>query len=124
MALEGGEESVGEGFDFSEAAAEAGEEAASDGARGSWGEMLRSTHPPVTPEQVGQELDLGAEWWQHFGAGMMKMSGSDGTEAWMHFASGIVVILAQYMGEAEQQQEQTEPEPERELGENEFQGPQ
>lgn len=67
-------------------------DAAQDSAGEWWG--LRNTEPAVTPSQVGADLDVHADWWQHLGAGFMKQSGSGGAEAWMHYVMGVALLVA------------------------------
>lgn len=71
--------------------------------RSPWVEMLRSTDPPITPSEVGRNLDVGEPWYNHFGAGFLKMSGSRGTEAWMHLLMGVALLFTQdlELGESE-----------------------
>jgi len=65
---------------------------ASSGGAGGWVEMLRSTKPPVTPAGAGRDIGVGEPWYNHFAAGFVKMTGSEGTEAWMHLLMGVVVL--------------------------------
>lgn len=87
--------------------------------------MLRSSEPPVTPEEIGRELDIGAEWWQHYGAAFVKMTGSSGTEAWMHLVMGTALLL---LGTGDDDSEGIMPAPDNEEPEGAedgtFQGPQ
>jgi len=109
-----------------------GAEAASEGSP--LVQMLRSSEPQVSPQEIGRQLDVGAEWWQHYGAGFTKMSGSDGTEAWMNFVVGTALLVLSMTdageGEGEEAARDSEsegagadarPEPD---GEIRFEGPQ
>lgn len=58
-----------------------------------WG--LRNTEPSdLTPEEVGRQLDLEAEWWQHLGTGFIKQTGGGGAEAWMHYVMALFLLVA------------------------------
>lgn len=78
------------GFGGEEAVEEAAEEATEASEGGLWG--LRNTEPAVAPQEVGRQLDLEADWWQHMAAGFIKQSSAEGTEAWMHYAMGGVLL--------------------------------
>jgi hypothetical protein len=93
--------------------------------------MLRSTEPQISPEEVGRQLDIGAEWWQHYGAGFIKSTGSDGTEAWMHFVMGTAVLVLSVTDPDHSAEQQTESDGTAERspgmepdGEQLFEGPQ
>jgi len=89
-----------------------------------WG--LRNTEPAITPEDVGRELDINAEWWQHLGAGFIKQSSSGGVEAWQHYVVAAIVIIL-FITDTETNESHvndtstTESNPDTEF---EFQGPQ
>lgn len=55
-----------------------------------WG--LRNSEPAVSPYDVGNELALDVEWWQHLFAGFIKQSNSTGTEAWMHYVVAAILL--------------------------------
>jgi len=140
MTLEDGGDSIdfSMGAEESTAGAEAGAESA--GAemgemgppddRPAWVRMLRSTEPPVTPQEVGRELSLEAEWHEHILCGLVKASGSEGTEAWMNMLMGVVLLTLDYSG-ADSEEEAGEGDPQEDLhaqegvsGPETFDGPQ
>lgn len=53
---------------------------------------LRNSEPAINPRQVGDELALDVEWWQHLFAGFIKQSNSSGTEAWMHYVVAGILL--------------------------------
>lgn len=55
-----------------------------------WG--LRSDTPNISPQNVGEQLDLGADWWEHMMCGLLKQSGSDVAEAWQHHIIAMVLL--------------------------------
>lgn len=74
------------------AAGDMAEGAEAEGGQHGIFEMLRSTEPPVNPQEIGQELDIRAEWWEHLGCFFIKASGSRGTEAWMHLPAAAIIL--------------------------------
>jgi hypothetical protein len=54
---------------------------------------LRNSEPPISPSEIGHQLDLNAAWWQHYGCGFVKQSNSDGIEAWQHYLMGTAILL-------------------------------
>lgn len=64
-----------------------------------WYKMARSTTPAVTPAEVGQELDIGAEWWEHLLCMGHKASGTEGTEAWMHGVMALILLSMEFIEE-------------------------
>lgn len=58
-----------------------------------WG--LRRSEPPIAPRDVGHQLDVQADWWQHLGCGFIKQSGSGGAEAWMHYLMAAFLLVAE-----------------------------
>jgi len=56
-----------------------------------WG--LRSDQPNVSPQNVGHQLDLQADWWEHMFCGFLKQSGSDVAEAWQHHIIALVLLV-------------------------------
>jgi hypothetical protein len=85
-------------WDFDQDPAAMGEEPDAEATGEWWG--LRNSEPPVTPAEVGTQLDIEAEWWQHLGAGFIKQTGAGGTEAWMHYAMALM-LLALSMSDAD-----------------------
>lgn len=73
-----------------------------------WG--LRNTEPSIPPQEVGQHLDLEAEWWQHLGTGFIKQSGAAGSEAWMHYTMAIVLLLVE-IADLDEDSDDDEPRP-------------
>jgi hypothetical protein len=61
-----------------------------------WG--LRNSQPSISPQEVGRELDLDVEWYQHMFVGMLKQSNSDGAEAWMHYVVSMVLLADNQYG--------------------------
>ena len=60
-----------------------------------WG--LRNSSPPVTPSEIGYQLDLSADWWEHMFCGFLKQSNSDAAEAWQHYViAGVLLVDQQY----------------------------
>lgn len=86
---------------FGEDPAGPGEEVQQEPEFNPWG--LRNTDPPVTPAEVGQEMDVGADWHDHLFCGFIKQSGGSGTEAWMHYVMAVVLL---YMSLQEGDEEQ------------------
>lgn len=109
----------------------AGGELAEEPGGGTWVDMLRSTEPPVTPAEVGRDLDIAEPWYNHFGAGFLKITGSEGTEAWMHlFMGGFLAVTQELQTRGDEsdaeaqggiQPEESMPEPD---GQEVFEGPQ
>lgn len=61
-----------------------------------WG--LRNTEPHLEPRNVGRQLDLAAEWYEHLFCGFMKQSSSGGTEAWMHYVVALLLLADRELG--------------------------
>jgi hypothetical protein len=61
-----------------------------------WG--LRSDSPDVSPSDVGDQLDLTADWWEHLFCGLLKQSGSDVAEAWQHHLIASILLLDEQYG--------------------------
>ena len=60
-----------------------------------WG--LRNSTPAVTPSEIGYQLDLNAEWYEHLFCGFLKQSNSDAAEAWQHYViAGILLVDREY----------------------------
>jgi len=84
-------EGGGPGHPFESSAAGPPPEGAESGkAMNIWG--LRNSTPGVTPETVGRELDMAADWYEHLFCGFMKQSSSDGAEAWMHYVMAMILL--------------------------------
>lgn len=56
-----------------------------------WG--LRSDRPDVSPHEVGRQLDLEADWYEHLFCGLLKQSGSGVAEAWQHHLIAVVLLV-------------------------------
>jgi hypothetical protein len=71
---------------------------------------LRNSDPPISPYDVGHELALDVEWWQHLFAGFIKQSNSSGTEAWMHYVVAAILLADSELNlmDAEDREEMTE----------------
>lgn len=54
---------------------------------------LRSSEPDIDPYKAGSDLDLDAGPYAHLITGLVKQSGSTGSEAWMHYIVCAVLIL-------------------------------
>lgn len=87
-----------------------------------WG--LRNTEPPVTPGEIGQQLDVHAAWHEHMACGFIKQSSSGGTEAWMHYAMAAMLLVIQLQDRQPVTEEEPEQSSDEPMGPNEFQGPQ
>jgi hypothetical protein len=61
-----------------------------------WG--LRNSEPPISPREVGRDLDLNVDWWQHLFTGFFKQSGSDSAEAWQHYVISMILLVDQEHG--------------------------
>jgi hypothetical protein len=59
---------------------------------------LRNSEPPLQPKNVGQQLDMAAEWYEHLFTGFLKQSESGGTEAWMHYVVAAVLLADNELG--------------------------
>jgi hypothetical protein len=54
---------------------------------------LRSDTPDISPHKAGGDLDLDAGPYAHVITGLIKQSGSTGSEAWMHYVVAILLVL-------------------------------
>jgi len=54
---------------------------------------LRSSEPDINPRKAGADLDLDAGPYAHLVTGLVKQSGSTGSEAWMHYIIAMILIL-------------------------------
>jgi hypothetical protein len=59
---------------------------------------LRNSEPPLHPRNVGDQLDVAAEWYEHLFTGFLKQSESGNTEAWMHYVMAAVLLADNEMG--------------------------
>jgi hypothetical protein len=72
---------------------------------------LRNSQPAISPRDVGRELDLDVEWYQHLFVGFMKQSDSDGAEAWMHHVIAMILLAdTQYHFLSEGERDELESE--------------
>lgn len=55
-----------------------------------WG--LRNSEPQIEPSQIGRQLDMAAEWYEHLFTMFLKASESGAPEAWMHGVVAIVLL--------------------------------
>jgi len=58
-----------------------------------WG--LRSSEPPINPREVGRDLDLDVEWYEHLFTGFLKQSGAEAAEAWQHYVISMLLLADQ-----------------------------
>jgi len=61
-----------------------------------WG--LRNSSPPVRPADVGRDLDLDADWYEHLFTGFLKQSGAEAAEAWQHYVISMLLLADQEYG--------------------------
>lgn len=54
---------------------------------------LRSDTPDISPHKAGGDLDLDAGPYAHVITGLIKQSGSTGSEAWMHYVVAVLLVL-------------------------------
>ena len=59
---------------------------------------LRNSDPPISPSQIGRDLDLGADWWEHLFTGFLKQSGAEAAEAWQHYVISVILLVDQEHG--------------------------
>jgi len=61
-----------------------------------WG--LRNSEPRVSPADVGRQMDLQADWWEHLFCGFLKQSGSEAAEAWQHYVISMLLLADREYG--------------------------
>lgn len=61
-----------------------------------WG--LRNSEPQIEPSQIGRQLDMAAEWYEHLFTMFLKASESGAPEAWMHGVVAVVLLADEEFG--------------------------
>jgi hypothetical protein len=61
-----------------------------------WG--LRNSQPAVSPSEIGYQMDLQADWWEHLFCGFLKQSGSEAAEAWQHYVISLILLADREYG--------------------------
>lgn len=78
-----------------------------------WG--LRNAEPRIDPHDVGRELSLDVEWYQHLFCGFLKQSGSEAAEAWQHYVISLILLIdRQYNLLSDEERDDLEQESEEE----------